>query len=154
MANIFYIDDALNSKAPTLEQKTLSFLQEKMAGSKVTGFGTEREIFHYFFDYNNPIPDLFILDHNLWWHKDASFSYGYEFRYSDQLILYLKSIRMEILHLPKIIFSDDNTATVRYRNSVIPYTKFVPKWGELPWVNLVKEVKILLEPPNPLERRH
>ena len=154
MAKIFYIDDALNSEEPTLEKKTLNFLKDQLAPSVVTGFGTYREIFHYFFDYNNLLADLFIFDHNLNWRKDISSPYGYKFRYSDQLIMYLKSIRGELLLLPKIIYSDDDKAPVRYRNSEIPYNIFVPKWGDSPWVNLVREAKNILERPNPKERKY
>ena len=152
MARIFYIDDALNSNEPNLEKKTLNFLINQLAPSAVTGFGTDREVLHYFFNYNKPLADLFIFDHNLYWKKDDSFPYGYEFRYSDQLIMYLKGIRGELLDLPKIIFSDDLNAPVRYRNSEIPYNIFVPKWGDNPWVNLAREAKNILERPNSMER--
>jgi hypothetical protein len=153
MANIFYIDDALGSKNFNLEKRTLGFLQEKMIDSEVTGFGTEGEITQYFSDLNNPTPDLLILDHNLWWNKGDNFPYGYQFRYSDQLVQYLKSIRGEIFYLPKIIFSDDYMATMRYESAAIPFAKFVPKYNDSPWVELAREAQLLLVPPHKAERR-
>ena len=153
MANIFYIDDALAGENLNLEKKTLKFLQEQMIGSEITGFGTEKEVFHYFFDFNNPLPDFFILDHNLWWHKDECFQYGYEFRYSYQLMRELNLIRGKILTLPKIIYSDSDMAETNFRSNNISYIKFIPKWGESPWVNLANEVKLSLEPPGGIEQR-
>lgn len=151
MRNIFYFDDALNSPSQNLEKYTLNYLTKQFPLYLVRGFSTEREIFHYFFNFNNPLPDLYIWDFNLYWKRDDSFPWGFEFRYSDQLISYLKMIRGQIK--PNLIYSDDNTAKVRYRNAYIPFVNFVPKWGDKPWELLTLEAKKILEISHPIEKQ-
>jgi|GEM_PF-5462618 len=151
MSNIIYIDDALATAKQNIAKITLNFLEEQLPDFNILGFGREKDVFHYFFNINKPLPNLLICDHNLYWGEDESMPYGYKYRYADQLIGELQMIRGSIE--PIIIYSDSGIAEWRWKEAKIPYVKFVPKWENEPWKILTQSAQEILRQKGIREKR-
>lgn len=144
---IVYINDALDRESYQNEPTTLRYLKENVKPrANVLGFATPTEAQDYFKDVKNSC-DLFVCDHNLWWDKQPDESY--RFRYSNNFMKYLYSIRPDLGLSPVVIYTDGpEYAHLHWRGDNMSFNTVVTKYNyddeRKPWEILAEQVNLLL----------